>query len=131
MPNGVTVYGDKPTRDALAKVVNRYPDLWEERPGFAKIRPGEELTIPLKDGWQKEVNLSTKVYPLSARDKAEVDKTFGKLHEQGKMDWTRKHTAFGYPVFVAWKKIWKDGAWTDKPRVVIDICGLIGVTSRC
>ena len=35
------------------------------------------------------------------------------LHDQGKMEWTKQPTPFGYPVFVVWKG--------DKPRAVVDM----------
>ena len=50
-----------------------------------------------------------------------VDKTFNKLHEQGRLSWIAESTPFSYPVFVVWK-IMPDG--TRKGRAVIDIRGL-------
>jgi hypothetical protein len=43
----------------------------------------------------------TKVYLLSLRDKEEVDKTFDRLHEQDKVEWSAGLTPFGFPVFVS------------------------------
>ncbi|OJD32187.1 fatty acid synthase subunit alpha [Diplodia corticola] len=105
--NGVTIYGPPEVRKRLAEVVLRYPEMWKASPSFAKVPPEQEMNIPLKPGWEKETKLATKVYPLSARDRAVVDDTFDKLHDQGKLAWTKTHTVFGYPVFVVWKRIIK------------------------
>lgn len=53
-----------------------------------------------------------------------MDEEFDKLHAQGKMDWTTEATLFGYPVFVVWRTVQKDGQDVRKGRVVVDIRGL-------
>jgi hypothetical protein len=63
--------------------------------------PKEDMMrIPLKLGWENQ-NMFTQVYPLSLRDKEEVDKTFDRLHEQDKVEWPAGLTPFGFPVFVS------------------------------
>nr|OMP83046.1 Retrovirus-related Pol polyprotein from transposon gypsy [Diplodia seriata] len=128
--NGVTVYGEPTTVEALAKVVNKYPAIWTEKNDFVQIPEERLMTIPLKENWENDTKLSTKVYPMAMRDREQIDRTFDKLHEQGKMHWTKKHTVFGFPVFVAWRWIHKDGQWAEKPRVVVDIRGLNRITQK-
>lgn len=53
--------------------------------------------------------MPVKVYPLSSRDREVVDKCFDKLHEQQRMIWSNRSTAFGFPTFVVWRKL-DDGA---------------------
>ena len=46
------------------------------------------------------------------------------MHEQGKMEWTQDLTPYVFPVFVAWRTIYKDGKPIRKGRAVVDIRGL-------
>ena len=123
--NGITIYGDKKTREAILSVVNEFPHLWIDKGETVHVPDTEFMKIPLKDGWQNE-KLCYKVYPLSEKDRTIVDEEFDKLHEQGKMEWTTQPTPFGYPVFVVWQTIpGINGAPdTKKGRVVVDIRGL-------
>ena len=66
-----------------------------------------------------------KVYPLGAKDRALVDKTFDELHTADKMSWTNESTPFSYPVFCVWKTN-ADGE--RKGRPVIDIRDLNTIT---
>lgn len=80
------------------------------------------MRIPLKPGVKPDPH---KVYPLGTQDRALVDETFDKLHDQGRMEWTTKPTPFTYPVFVVWKTIGKPGSPPQrKGRVIVDIRGL-------
>lgn len=101
--------------ERLARVAERYPDLWRDKGTTVRVPEEDHMTIPLVEGWDR-TNLSTKPYPLSAVDRKVVDKVFDKLHDEGKMDWNTKPTPFGFPVFVVWKG--------QKGRPVVDIRGL-------
>ena len=119
---GITVY--HPGGDALyrlALVAERYLDLWRDKGGTVKIPETDHLSVPLKDGWSA-ASLSTKPYPLSAKDRRVVDTTFDKLHEDGKMEWSTEPTPFGFLVFVVWKG--------DKGRAVVDIRGLNKISTK-
>ena len=74
----------------------------------------EWMPIPLKTG---AVSKPGRVYPVGQKDREVIDKTFDKLHDQGKMTWSTMPTPFSYPVFV----VWKDTADGRKGRVVVDI----------
>ena len=60
---------------------------------------------------------SVKIYSVKQKDKKIIDVTFDKLHQQGKMTWSKQLTSFSYLVFI----VWKDTPKGRKGRVVIDI----------
>ena len=114
--SGITIYGTPETQATLSTVANTYPDIWKPG-GIADIPQEDWLTIPLRPNAKIE---SAKVYPLGVEAQKVVDDTFDQLHEEGKMEWSRKPTSHGYPVFVVWKLV--NGQ--KKGRVVVDIRGL-------
>ena len=117
LPNGVTVFGEKHISGQLEKVIQKYQNIWEPSQTTVDIPEDEHMTIDLKPN----VSIpAAKVYPLSGRDRDLVDDTFGELHNQEKMEFTKKPTKHGYPVFV----VWKESAHLRKGRVVIDTRGL-------
>lgn len=83
------------------------------------------MRIPLKADWKQNTPKIAKVYPLGRDAKEVVDKTFDKLHEQGRLSWTTEFISFNYPVFVVWKAMPDD---TRKGRAVVDIRGLNSIT---
>lgn len=91
----------------------------------------QKMRIPLVDGWESQ-KWKTRVYPLSARDRAIVDETFDKLHETGRMVWADKPTLLGFPVFVVRKtsRDPKTGEIKDVGRAVVDICPLNKVSVK-
>ena len=121
LPSGVTVYEGNP---AIKAVANDFPTLWQEG-SFAKLPEEEWMRIPLKADWEKQVPRTARIYPLSTESKQVVDKTFDKLHEQGRLSWTNEATPFSFPVFVVYRTM-PDGS--RKGRAVIDIRGLNAVT---
>ena len=121
LPNGVTIHGNS---SAIQEVANEFPTLWEEG-SFAKIPEPEWMRIPLKSDWEQYVPKTARVYPLGRDAREIVDKTFDKLHKQGRLSWTKESTPFSYPVFVVWKTM-PDG--TRKGRAVVDIRGLNAIT---
>ncbi len=121
LPNGATVYEGNP---AIRSVVEEFPELWREG-GFADVPQEEWMRIPLKSDWEQHVPRTARVYPLGKDAKEVVDKTFDKLHDQGRLSWTTESTPFSYPVFVVWKMM-PDG--TRKGRAVVDIRGLNSIT---
>ena len=79
------------------------------------------MRIPLKADWENLTPKTARVYPLGKDAREVVDKTFDKLHKQGKIEWSTSATPFSYPVFVVWKTI-PDGE--RKGRAVVNIRGL-------
>ena len=120
LPNGVTIYGNDSITDQFEEVAMQY-DVWATptNTGLARLPRDQWMSIPLKHDWEK-VMPKPRVYPLSTKDKAVVDRTFNELHEHGKMSWAKNHTPTGYPVFVVWREV--NGI--RKGRVVVDIRGL-------
>ena len=125
LDNGVTVYGDESTVSKIDGVVKDFASLWEDRGQQAKIPENEQMQIPLVDNWEEIYKPGqARVYPVGIQDREVVDQTFDKLHEQGRMKWTKKSTPFSFPCFVVWKQT-PDGR---KGRVVIDIRALNRIT---
>ena len=121
--NGVTVFGDHENAKDFEELVKKYDSLWNEKDTLVKIPESEYMPIALKPDWADNLKIN-RVYPLGIEDRAFVDETFDKLHQQGKMEWTRSSTPFGYPVFVVWRTVIKDGKPVRKGRAVVDIRGL-------
>jgi hypothetical protein len=85
-------------------------------------------TIPLIEGWENH-SPKNKISHLSPKDKAEVDKTFDAIHNDGTMSYATGHTPSAYPVFVVWRSVPQpDGTTLRKARVVVDIRGLNKIT---
>ena len=125
LPNGVTIHRSD-AADSFAKIVEEFPAIWHDT-GFADLPEENWMRIPLKSDWESKVTGKAKVYPLGAKDRALVDKTFDELHAAGKMSWTTESTPFSYPVFCVWKPD-VDGDGLQKGRPVIDIRGLNAIT---
>ena len=123
LPNGVTIHRSD-AADSFAKIVEEFPAIWHDT-GFADLPEENWMRIPLKSDWESKVTGKAKVYPLGAKDRALVDKTFDELHAAGKMSWTAGSTPFSYPVFCVWKP---DAEGEQKGRPVIDIRGLNAIT---
>ena len=121
LPSGVTIHAGTPS---IAAVAEEFPKIWEEG-GFADVPQQDWMRIPLRSDWETKTPKTARIYPLSNESKAVVDKTFDKLHDQGRMVWTNTSTPFSYPVFVVWKT---QPSGERKGRVVVDIRGLNAVT---
>ncbi len=125
LPNGITLYGN-PAPPEFLKLIEAYPDLWNDKGNVAKIPEKDWMEIPLVDNWRDIYKPGqARVYQLSSKDRAIVDVAFDKLHEQGRMSWTKKATPFSFPVFVVWRTM-PDGS--RKGRAVVDIRALNKIT---
>ena len=122
LDNGITVYGKLTVAQQLAAVTEKYQDVFTDQGATVDIPEEEWMPIPLKPGAKPS---PSKVYNLSTADRAKLDETFDKLHEQGKMEFSKQPTEFAYPVFIVWRTS-PDG--TKKGRVVVDIRGLNAIT---
>ena len=122
MPNGITIYGTTEAAEEIAAVAGEFPEIWEDQGATVDIPEEEWMPIPLKPD---AVAKPSRVYPVSQKDRAIIDETFDKLHEQGKMEWSSQPTSYSYPVFVVRRQL-SDG--TRKGRVVVDIRGLNKIT---
>ena len=125
--NGVTVFGGPEAREKLETVVSRWKNLWNEKDSIVKIPKSAHMPIDLKPNWADH-HKTNRVYPVGVKDQEFIDETFDKLHKQGKMEWSNSPTPFGYPVFVVWKTVIKDGKSVRKGRAVVDIRGLNQIT---
>jgi len=97
--NGIVVYGDSATQQALIEVCSSYPSIWGS-PGFVHLPVEDYMRVPLIPNWEEKAKFSSRVYPLSQQAKDLVDETFDKLHEQGKMVWSSKSSPIASPIFV-------------------------------
>jgi hypothetical protein len=128
LSNGITIYGDPNTVEHFQNLVNQFSRLWEDWGRTVQLSTDEMLRVPLLPNWEEKTKLSTKVYPLSEKDREIVDHEFDKLQNQGRMSWTTQPTPFAFPVFVVWRTVNSDGNTQRKRRVVVDIRGLTKIT---
>ncbi|KAI9675730.1 MAG: hypothetical protein M1817_001097 [Caeruleum heppii] len=97
---GITIYGGIKNAQELVKTADRFPKLWNDQGGTAKISE-KQWKIPLVPDWQKLYKPgNAKVYPLGQNGKKVVDAEFDKLHQQDRMEWATKPTSFSYSCFV-------------------------------
>lgn len=127
LDNGITVYGDMATVIELRAVAETYTNLFKDDGNAVGVPEDQWMEIPLVENWREIYNTrqAAKVYPLEPKDRQQVDKLFGKLHSQGRMEWTTTSTSFSYSVFVVWRTV--NGQ--QKGRVVVDIRTLNKITS--
>ncbi|KAJ9482339.1 hypothetical protein VN97_g11100 [Penicillium thymicola] len=72
------------------------------------------------EGWEKRARRK-RVYPTGHSEKQPIDKVFDNLKAQSKLDWATEHTPTGYPVFVAYRDVIKNGVKTRVGRPVVDL----------
>jgi hypothetical protein len=58
---------------------------------------------------------------IPANERVIIDTVLNKFHSQGKFEWIIKSTLYAFPVFVAWRTLYKDRIPTRKSRAVVDI----------
>ena len=77
------------------------------------------MKIPLGDDWESRMpTRAPRTYPVGTKDKKHIDKTFDKLHKQGRMSWSTTSTLFSFPVFVVWKTL---PLGECKGRAIVDL----------
>ena len=123
-PNGIIIYGNPEKTASLARLTDRYTRIWEDTGEMVDIPEKDWMQVPLVENWDYR-QVARKVYPLSQKDREVVNTEFDKMHTQGRIEWTRDPTPFGFPVFVVWRTL-PDGV--RKARVVVDIRGLNQLT---
>ena len=121
LPGGITVYGSPTVANRLASVADEFPEIWNDQGTTVDIPEDQWMPINLKSDAELK---PARVYPVGPRERAVIDATFDKMHQDGKMTWTDQPTPFSFPVFV----VWRDTANGPKGRVVVDIRGLNKVT---
>ena len=119
LPNGVTIFSKDPViSEAFTKVMQEFPQIFGSGQGFVKIPEEDWMCIPLRKNWKELNKGKVKIYPLRTKNKAVVNETFNKLHDQGWITWTANSTPFTFPAFI----VWKPGSNSEKKgRVIIDI----------
>lgn len=85
LPNGITVYGDAAMVAEFNEAIEEFPQLWTSRGGTVRVSEKDHMTVPLIANWEEKVKVGVKVYPLSEKDRAVVDKEFNRLHAEDKM----------------------------------------------
>ena len=76
------------------------------------------MRIPLRPSWESMISGKSRKYPVGFKDRVFIDKTHDELHAQRRMEWTKEHTSFTWPIFVVWKTLLTG---EEKGRVVADI----------
>jgi hypothetical protein len=105
--------------------VCKYPDLWTDTGRVIDVPEELWMQIQLKDNWEATgAKLNHKPYVVPANERAIIDETLDKMHAQGRLEWTQKPVPYAFPVFVAWRVVYKDGKPIRKGRAVVDIRGL-------
>ena len=118
LDNWVKVYGDKHAATLLARLVAKFPTIWESQ-GFVQIPPERWITVPLKPGWESKVSsIKPRIYPFGNEAQKVVDNTFDEMHRQARLEYTTDPTLFSCPVFVIYKI---DSHGKKKGRAVVDI----------
>ena len=97
----------------------KHAHIWINRGTIINIFEKNWLKINIKS---KTESTSTRVYSLSVKNREVIDKKFDKLHKNNKLEWTKKPTKYGYPVFVVWRGV------PPKARAVVDIRKLNKIT---
>jgi hypothetical protein len=69
----------------------------------------------------KGAKLLHKSYKILFNERIIINITLDKFYSQGKFKWTIKLTSYVFPVFVAWRTLYKDGIPIRKGRAVVDI----------
>ena len=118
LPNDIKIYGDKEVVDAITRLVDDYPSIWESS-DFVQILPEHWMKVHLKPGWETKVsNIKPRVYLLGIEAKRLVDETFDKIQRLDRLKYTTSHTLFSFPVFVVYKT---NAKGERKGRAVVDI----------
>lgn len=128
---GVHIYGDHATAEQLDALVRTFEPLFTDDGKIANIDEDDWMRIPLTSDWKASgVKLAHRVYPLGPKERELVDQVHNRLHEQGKMQYSKGGTPFAFPVFVVWREVMINGELARKGRVVTDIRGLNKIARR-
>ena len=126
LDNGVSVNGPPDQCKRIEELVHQYKEIWEDNGTPADVPIDMWMTVPTKEGasFPKRV----KQYSQTEASKKVIDEIFDKLHAQGRMEFSTRHTPTAYPVFVVWTDKVVDGKVTRKGRVVVDLRTLNNIT---
>jgi hypothetical protein len=76
----------------------------------------------LKENADSEsAKLLYKSYKIPSNERIIINTVLNKLHNQDKLEWITKPISYIFPVFVAWRTLYKDGIPIRKSRAVVDI----------
>jgi hypothetical protein len=83
----------------------------------------------LKENADSEsAKLLHKSYKVPSSERIIIDTALDKLHNQNKLEWTTKPTPYTFPIFVAWRTLYKNEIPIRKSRTVVDIRKLNKIT---
>jgi hypothetical protein len=69
----------------------------------------------------ENAKLLYKSYKVPSNKRVIIDIALNKFHNQDKLEWTIKSTSYIFPIFVAWRTLYKDEIPIRKDRAVVDI----------
>ena len=119
MSNNVTIYNDFFVYNKLFIVTKAYFKIWKNFENTINIFEKNWMSIFTIFETKSKVH---KVYSLSSKDKAFVNKKFDKFYQQSKMKWTIESTLYDFSCFVMWKIVHLLNKSSErKKRVIINI----------
>jgi hypothetical protein len=69
----------------------------------------------------ENAKLLYKLYKVPSNERVIIDTALNKLHNQDKLEWTTKSTPYTFPIFIAWRTLYKNRILIRKNRAVVDI----------
>jgi hypothetical protein len=69
----------------------------------------------------EDVKLLHKSYKVPSNERIIIDTALDKFYNQDKFEWITKSTSYIFPIFVAWRTLYKDGILIRKNRAIVDI----------
>jgi hypothetical protein len=103
-------------------IVAKYSDLWTDTGRTIDVPEDIWIHIQLKKNADSEsAKLLYKLYKISSNKRIIINTSLNKHHNQDKFEWTIKSTLYTFPVFIAWRTLYKNEIPILKDRAVIDI----------
>jgi hypothetical protein len=80
------------------------------------------MHIRLKENADSEkTKLLYKSYKIPSNERIIINTVLNKLHNQNKLEWITKPTPYIFPIFIAWRTLYKNGIPIRKSRAVLYI----------
>jgi hypothetical protein len=74
-----------------------------------------------ENAYSEDAKLLYKSYKVPSNKRIIINTILNKFHNQSKFEWTIKSTPYIFPIFIAWRTVYKDRISIRKDRVIVDI----------